>query len=140
MNLKTTDDPALLRTYRVVALLGGALALAGFSFWGVKEGFSLLVGSAVALINLWGIEWTVKSFLVRKQARWLGGGLFKMLFLLGALFFLLKTGSLQLLALAAGFSVLPFGIFIAGLFGVSSGPASSENPSDVPLAKETDHA
>ena len=127
---KRTEDIAMKRTHLAVGAVGAALSLAALSFYGVFAAASVGVGAIVASLNLYVLSRTVHNMLDGRSLSWGGVAFVKFTVLLAVTYGLINGGLVQPLALAVGFGALPFGILLAGAFGVPAQPASAK----------TDHA
>lgn len=139
MGTKTsTDDLAMRRAFGAVAAAGVVLSIAGAVFVAPKFGVSALVGTAVALGNLWLLARAVRNLLADgpsagPKTPWALMAVAKFFVLLGITYVLVRSELLSPLGLAAGFGALPLGILFSGASGVkgSVGPRHAE---------ESDHA
>jgi ATP synthase I chain len=124
-------DPTLRRTMIAVAVLGAAMAVFAFGYFGVKEGLSVLAGTLVATANLFVLARSVAKLLGGGSPAWAGVAFLKFVVLLAATFVLVRSPFIDALGLAVGFGALPLGIFVAGTSRIPDAPS---------LEKETDHA
>jgi hypothetical protein len=108
-------DPALSAAYTTVCVAGGVLLAGAGALYGARAMVSVAVGAALALSNLWVLEKLVSAYLKTSGGRWAAIATVKAGILLAVVAFLVKTGTVELLATVAGFAALPVGILIAGL-------------------------
>ena len=120
-------DSAMLAALVAVAGWAVLIALAAFAARGLGAAAQVALGGLVAVLNLVAFTFIGRGVLARGANRRLWGVLATMKFLLlfGAIFVLLRSGALSLLALAIGYAALPVGIVTASLLGRSD-PAPDE--------------
>jgi ATP synthase I chain len=118
------DDPrqseAQMRAAITSVFFSGlCLAVAALAFFGVKAGLSALLGGILATLNLYVFARVGQAFMERKgnTAPWGLVAVLKLLVLFGGVWFVLKSGMVSALGLAAGYASLPLGVTIASLFG-----------------------
>jgi len=116
---KNPEDSAMRQTHRAVLLVGASFVLIASSFYGLRVGFSVFAGAAVAAINLYVLSRAVHSLLEGQRSTWAGIAVPKFLILLAVTYGLIESGLVQPLGLAAGFGCLPLGILLAGTFGAA---------------------
>jgi hypothetical protein len=122
-------DPRLQATLVAVGATGATLALLGLAAFGPRAATSILVGAALATLNLWVLARVVAGLLPQSSSRgvaprrgrvsaaWALLGLVKALGLIGLVWLLMRHGSafVSPLPLLAGFGALPIGIAIGSL-------------------------
>lgn len=109
-----------------VAAAGAVLALAAAYLFGKGAVISSLIGSVLAVANLWSIGRMVRGFLGGGGARsWGPLGMLKLLLLFAVLGVIVKQGLADILPLAFGYAALPVGIVLAQLRVAS--PVREEN-------------
>jgi hypothetical protein len=125
----THDDLAMRRAYGAVAAVGVMLCVGAALLFSVKLGLSALVGSFIAVANLWVLSRAVRNLLSGSGSRtpWALVAAAKFFVLLGVTYVLVRSGVIAPLGLALGFGALPVGILLSGL----ASPRTRE---------ETDHA
>ena len=108
----------------VVAVL---LAVAAGFIQGARTGFGVLVGGAVATINLLIFIHIVQGVLAggRYGRLWILAAILKLGGLLGGAWLLMKTGICSGGQLAIGYAALPFGVVVGSL--VAPGPDDEHN-------------
>lgn len=128
-------DASMRATIGAVCVFGLCFAVIGFAFAGIRVGFGVLVGGAVATVNLLVFARVGQAFMDRKgnTAPWGVVAVLKLLMLFGGVWLILKSGLISGLSLAAGYAALPFGITFASLFG----PKPPDN--DLPPIQTTQH-
>jgi hypothetical protein len=110
------DDGNIVPALWAVALAGVVLALAAAFLFGRGAVVSSLIGSALAVANLWSIGRMVRGFLGGAGARaWGPLGMLKLLLLFAVLGVIVKQGFADVLPLAFGYAALPVGIVLAQL-------------------------
>jgi len=117
-------DPALTVAYLAVCVAGGVIVVVAWFVFGLRAMFGAGLGVLVALSNLWVLEKLVALYLKARGGRWAAIATVKAALLLGVVAVLVKSGTVGLLPITAGFGALPIGILIAGLV---PRPASEEN-------------
>ncbi len=100
----------------------------GFAVFGPKNGLGVLLGGLIAAANLWVFAKVGQAFVSRRgnAAPWAVIAVLKMVLLFGGVWLLVRSGLVNGLSLAAGYSAMPFGITFASLFG----PKPSESDLD----------
>ena len=107
---------------------GLLFAMVGFAFFGVREGFGVLIGGLIATANLFVFARVAQAFVERRgnTAPWGVIALLKLVLLFGGVLLILRSGAMSGVSLAAGYAALPFGITFASLFG--PGPSDGDLP------------
>ena len=102
-----------------VSIFGLAGTLAALWLGGMKTARSVAIGAAIAAGNLWVLAQMVRGFLANRGASvpWGIVAVLKFVLLFGAMYVLVKTGTVDILPCAIGFCALPVGIVLAELFG-----------------------
>jgi hypothetical protein len=97
-----------------IALAFGALAL-----FGARAALGVAIGGAIATANLAVFARLGDAFIARKgnTAPWGVIALFKLVFLFGGIWLILKSDIVSGLSLAVGYGALPLGITLGSLFG-----------------------
>lgn len=120
-------DSAILAAF--VAVAGWAVIIAGVAFaaQGLGAAGQVALGGLLAVLNLVAFAFIGRGVLGRGANRRLWGVLagLKFLVLFGGIFVLVRSGALNVLALAIGYAALPAGVVTASLFGRSD-PAPDE--------------
>ncbi|MEZ4293586.1 MAG: ATP synthase subunit I [Polyangiaceae bacterium] len=113
------QDGTLRAAVIYVAVTGVVLSLGAMGFEGVRFGLGVLAGGAIAVANLIVLARIVQAFLTKSgnTAPWAIIAVLKLVFLLGGVWLILKSGVVSGLALVIGYMALPVGIVIASLFG-----------------------
>jgi hypothetical protein len=125
----TNDRHALDETLRrgmvATALTGVAFSLVAAGFgWGA---FGVLVGSLVAVANLYAIAIIVRALLGRgRPAGWALLGLIKMAGLFGVVAWLLRHEIVRAIPFALGYASLPVGLTLAALFAPPYDPTAND--------------
>lgn len=114
----TSDRSGLARALWAVVLVGVVSTVVALFLFGGHAALSVAVGALVAGLNLWAIALVVRGLLGEKRGStpWALIAVAKFTLLIGGLFFLLKSGWVDLLPLLVGYGALPLGI-VAGQFG-----------------------
>jgi len=101
-----------------VAIIGAATTLVAAVASGARPAVSVAFGAAIAVSNLWAIGLVVRGLLGPKRGStpWALLAVAKFTVLIGGLYFLLKSGWVDLLPLLIGYGALPLGI-VAGQLG-----------------------
>lgn len=109
-----------------VAVVGVLLAVGAPFALGSASRLSVALGALLALLNLWGLLRIVRAFLypVGARAPWVLFAMFKLAALFVGVWFLVRSGSAQVLPLLIGYAALPIGIVVSQL--KSAAPAASE--------------
>ncbi|HVY48603.1 MAG TPA: ATP synthase subunit I [Minicystis sp.] len=95
-----------------------ALAAGAFAFAGVRPGFGVAVGGAIATANLWLLARIGRAFVSEKgRGAWVAIAVLKLVVLFGGVFLLIKSGVVSGVSLAIGYGALPIGITLGSLFG-----------------------
>ncbi len=120
------QDRTLSAAVRTVALTGVVLALGGAVLGNLRFGAGVLMGGAIAVVNLIVLARIVQAFLGKKgnTAPWAIIAVLKLAMLLGGVYLLLKSEVVPVLSLAVGYTALPLGAVVASLFG----PKPPEGP------------
>jgi len=123
------QDKTLRAAVLYVAVTGGAFAIGSVFFAGFRFGMGVLAGGAIAVANLIVLARIVQAFLGKKgnTAPWAVIAILKLVFLLGGVYLIMKSGVVSGVALVVGYMALPVGAVIASLFG--------PKPPDEPDAK-----
>lgn len=128
------DDPGQSHAQMRAAITsvffsGLCLAVAAGAFFDLKAGLSALLGGILATLNLYVFARVGQAFMERQgnTAPWGVVALLKLLVLFGGVWFVLKSGMVSALGLAAGYAALPLGVTIASLFGPK--PPDADPPS-----------
>lgn len=102
-----------------VFFFGLSFAVIGFAVMGARVGLGVLLGGAVATVNLLVFARIGQAFMDRKgnAAPWGAVAVLKLVLLFGGVWIVLESGLVSALSLAAGYAALPFGITFASLFG-----------------------
>lgn len=119
-------DDGIARSVKAAAILGAAFSLAALGLYGARAACSVLVGAAIAIVNLVTMRAIVRALVrVPKEhegAERRGGvawGLFaalKMLLLFGGIWILLTRQLVDPMPLVVGYGVLPLGIAASALW------------------------
>lgn len=100
-----------------VAGVAVALSVGAILGFGWRMGSSCAAGGLLATANLWAFAYVGRGMLGEGRRLWgLLGGL-KLLALLAAFYFLMSSGLLSGLGVAAGYAALPLGVAIGNLVG-----------------------
>jgi hypothetical protein len=134
-----TDEPvglgdAPMRAAVVsVFVCGLCLAVGAFAFDGWRSALGVLIGGLLATLNLAVFARIGQAFIARKgrTAPWGAIALFKLTFLFGGVWLILKSGVVSGLSLAIGYGALPLGITLGSLFG-------PKPPDDLSAPDDTD--
>jgi hypothetical protein len=113
MTTTTTErEPAFLRALWSVVLIGVASGVAGFFLGGVRTGVSVLLGAAVAAVNLWAIRVIGRGLMSRQKTAvpWSVIAALKFAALLLGLYLVVKSHWVEILPLLIGYGALPLGI------------------------------
>lgn len=113
----TEHEYGFARAFWAVAIVGVLATLGGLGLGGSRWALGIAVGAAVAAANLWSIRLVVRGLLAEKRGAvpWGLLAVVKFAVLVGGLYLLVKSGSLDLLALLIGYGALPIGIASAQL-------------------------
>jgi hypothetical protein len=103
-----------------VAIVGVVFALLSLQVFGPHAVPSTLLGSALAVLNLWLIARMVRGFLGGAGRTWAPLATVKLVGLFILLGVILKRGWAEVLPLAFGYAALPLGIVLAQLKSPSS--------------------
>ena len=122
-SLKTDGDVAPVLWS--VALVGVFLSLLSLQLFGLRAAPSTVLGSALAVLNLWLIARMVRGFLGGAGRAWAPLATIKLVALFIVLGIFLKRGWAEVLPLAFGYAALPLGIVLAQL--KSPSPERREN-------------
>jgi hypothetical protein len=116
MTRRTTErDPNLSAAYLAVAAAGGFAIVAAGAAYGLRAMLAVGVGATLAMSNLWVLEKLVAAYLKTSGGRWAAIATVKAALLFALVALLVKTGTLDVLPLTAGFAALPVGILFSGL-------------------------
>jgi len=112
-------DARMRASIRSVLGVGLCFAVLGSGLDGLRTGFGVAVGAAIAAANLWVFARVGQAFVSRKgnSAPWVVIALLKMALLFGGVWLILRTGVISALSLFAGYAALPVGLTVASLFG-----------------------
>ena len=130
-----TERDDIKTSVKAAAVLGAIFTLAAFGTHDAKTGFSVAVGSAVAVANLLTMRAIVRALIrapeeeaepddgkdhraagKRGGAAWGVFALLKIFLLFGGIWILLSKGLVAPIPLVVGYGVLPLGIAGAGLW------------------------
>lgn len=114
---ESPEDGSVAAPLVVVALIAGALAIAAGLWLSPRVGLSVALGGLLALLNLWLIARIVRAFLGESSHR-LSWGLLTLIKFTGifaALYFLFKSGLVDVLPVVIGYGALPLGIVASQL-------------------------
>ncbi len=114
--------PALDETLRhaqvAMAAVGLVFAIGAAGFGGLGAGGGVLVGTLVAMANLWAFALIVRALFGRGQPwGWALLGVLKMFGLFGVVALLLRHEIVRVIPFALGYASLPAGLTLAALFG-----------------------
>lgn len=114
---ESPEDGSVAAPLAVVALIAGALAIVAAIWASPRAGFSVALGGVFALLNLWLIARIVRAFLGGSSNRLSWGlvTLFKFTGMFAALYFLFKSGLVEVLPVVIGYGALPLGIVASQL-------------------------
>ena len=112
-----------------VAGCGVIFGVVAFAAVDVETGVGVLVGAAIATVNLIVFARVGQAFIARKgnTAPWGVVAVLKLFLLFGGVWLILKSGWVSGVSLAAGYAALPFGVTFASLFGPK--PSEDDLPS-----------
>jgi len=106
------------------ALIGVVACAVVFSLvaavvFGFRAALGVAIGGAIAPLNLWVFARVGDAFLSRRghTAPWTVIAMLKLVFLLGGVWLLLRSGVASGLQMIVGYSALPVGVTIGSLFG-----------------------
>ena len=113
------DDKTLQAAVKTVAITAGVATVIAMLWAGLKFGLGVAAGGAIAVANLIVLARIVQAFLTKKgnTAPWAIIAVLKLVFLLGGVWMILKSGVVSGLPLVIGYMSLPVGAVIASLFG-----------------------
>lgn len=113
------QDKTLKAAVQYVAITGAVFAVGGIVFADFRFGMGVLAGGAIAVANLIVLARIVQAFLGKKgnTAPWAVIAVLKLVFLLGGIYLIMKSGVVSGVALVVGYMALPVGAVIASLFG-----------------------
>jgi hypothetical protein len=115
------DAPTRAAIYMVA---GCALLFSGvaFAFVNAATGAGVLIGGAIATLNLLVFARVGQAFLSRQgTVPWALVAVLKLVALFGGVMLILKSGRVSGVSLVAGYAAMPFGITLASLFGPRPG-------------------
>jgi hypothetical protein len=120
------QDGTLKAAVRYVAVTGGVFSVVASFVAGLRFGLGVLTGGVIAVVNLIVLARIVEAFLTKRgnTAPWAILAVLKLVFLLGGVWLILKSGVVEGLALVIGYMALPMGAVVASLFG----PKPPEEP------------
>jgi hypothetical protein len=121
-------DASMRAAIVAVFVFGLGFAVIGFAVMGARVGLGVLLGGAVATVNLLVFARVGQAFMDRKGAAapWGAVAVLKLVLLFGGVWLVLESGLVSALSLATGYAALPFGITFASLFGPK--PADADLP------------
>jgi uncharacterized protein YqhQ len=124
------QDAAIKAAIRYVAATAGVFAIAATAMKDLRFGLGVLAGGVIAVVNLVVLARIVEAFLTKKgnTAPWVIIAMLKLVFLLGGVWMILKSGVVSGIALVIGYMALPAGAVIASLFG----PKPPDDPTPSP--------
>jgi hypothetical protein len=112
------DAPMRAAVYTVAgsALLFSVIA---FAFVDARTGAGVLIGGAMATLNLLVFARLGQAFLSRqgKTVPWTVVAVLKLVLLFGGVWMILKSGAVSGVSLVIGYAAMPFGVTLASLFG-----------------------
>jgi hypothetical protein len=131
----SVGDAPMRASITSVLIVGLIFAVVGFGLGGLRTGFGVALGGAIAAANLWVFARVGNAFVSKKgnTAPWGVIALLKMLLLFGGVWLILRTGVVSALSLVAGYAALPIGITVASLFGPS--PRGSDDAQTPPAQR-----
>ena len=101
-----------------VAITALVLTAAAFALFSRPIGMGVALGGSFATANLWIMKRVARAFIAQKgAASWAVVAAIKLLALIGAVWWVLKTELVPGMALFAGYVALPLGITLGTLFG-----------------------
>jgi len=123
---ENTDQNGIATALWSVTVVAVLLAVCAPFALGSASRLSVGLGGLLAIFNLWGLVRIVRAFLypVGARAPWILFALFKLTVLFMGVWFLVRSGSAQVLPLLIGYAALPLGIVVSQLR--SAAPAASE--------------
>lgn len=121
------DAPMRAAIYSVAGC-GVLFTVLAFAFVDAPMGVGVLIGGAIATLNLLVFARVGQAFIARKgnTAPWGVVAVLKLVLLFGGVWLIIKSGRVSGLSLAAGYAALPFGVTLASLFGPK--PSESDLP------------
>lgn len=113
------QDKTMKAAVQMVAITAGVFAVGGVVLADLRFGLGVLAGGAIAVANLIVLARIVQAFLGKKgnTAPWAIIAVLKLVFLLGGVYLIMKSGVVSGVALVVGYMALPVGAVIASLFG-----------------------
>ena len=126
MATENPDQNGIATALWSVAVVGALLSVGAPFALGSASRLSVALGGLVAVFNLWGLMRIVRAFLypVGARAPWILFAMFKLAALFVGVWFLVRSGSAQVLPLLIGYAALPSGIVVSQL--KSAAPAAGE--------------
>jgi hypothetical protein len=129
-------DGRMRTSIRAVAITGTVLALGAAAFAGIRAGFSVAAGAALAAGNLWLLARIVAELLPsdregaesQSRAGWALVAVLKMFGLLALAWLLMRHAIVEPLPMLIGFGALPIGIAIGSLVSDRSAPHENDDP------------
>jgi hypothetical protein len=117
-----------------VFVSGLCLAVGAFAFFDWRAALGVLIGGVLATLNLAVFARIGQAFIARKgrTAPWGVIAFFKLTFLFGGVWMILKSEVVSGLSLAVGYGALPLGITFGSLFGPKP-PDDFSAPDDADL-------
>ena len=101
-----------------VAASAAVLTLGAFALFSRQVGAGVALGGSFATANLWVMRRVARAFISQRgAASWAVVAALKLLVLIGAVWWVLKTELVPGMALFAGYVALPMGITLGTLFG-----------------------
>ncbi len=115
-------DARLKTSILAVLALGAAFGLAGAVLFGMRAGFSVVVGASVAAANVWALAKVIAGLLPADGqapaggvASWLVMALLKVVALFGGVWLLMSRHVVSPLPLFVGIGCMPIGIAIGAI-------------------------
>jgi hypothetical protein len=120
------QDKTLKAAVLYVAVTAVLFAIVAAGVEGLRFGAGVLAGGVIAVVNLIVLARIVEAFLTKQgnTAPWAIIAVLKLVFLLGGVWLILRSGVVSGLALVIGYMALPTGAVMASLFG----PKPPEDP------------
>jgi len=110
-------DETLRHAQIAMAATGLVFALGTAGFGGLGAGAGVLVGTLVAMANLWAFALIIRALFGRGRPwGWALLGVLKMFGLFGVVGWLLRTEIVRVIPFAVGYASLPVGLTLATLF------------------------
>jgi hypothetical protein len=117
-------DGSMMTSLTAVAAVAVTLSLGALAIFGWSAALGVALGGLVATANLWVLAHIARGVLAEggRRSLWAIAGAAKLLALLGGAWFLLRSGQVSGVALAAGYAALPAGITLASLTAPRGAP------------------